>query len=294
MPSTSVAIRPNAAAERFGKLSFNVVEVTGAGRLYRAASVWTAGLGLGLPIRLPFVGSVGVCGAVEQMRMYLEVIPRELVDVMREPFESVTHRSGQVNDAASFESLHDAIVDAERVCASVLRDVVPENLLFIFGQTVQALLDTPIPAPPDPPLFYESDAVASNGNHEQGDGDNKGKPKHRAVVLCKLKHSDELEKFLFGKEKKGGHDTQRYEIAWSELQELKKRLGGFSEHSERPNVVAQRTGKGKLWPVRWSVVLCVAGCPASECNHTSIGTRVWNSLAIASILPTPRALASWP
>lgn len=170
------------------------------------------------------------------MRVYVEIVPRKLVDIVREPFEGITHRSGQVNDAAGFETLHDTIVDAERVCASVLREVVPENLLFVFGQTLQSLLDTPIAAPPEPPLLYESDAVADNGNHEKPDGDNESKAQHRAIVLCKLKYSDELEKLLVGKEKKGSHDTKRYEIAWSELQELKKCLGGFSEHIERPNV----------------------------------------------------------
>jgi hypothetical protein len=40
--------RPRAAVELLGKLSFNV-EVTGAARLYRAASVWTAGLDCSQP-----------------------------------------------------------------------------------------------------------------------------------------------------------------------------------------------------------------------------------------------------
>lgn len=147
--------------------------------------------------------------------MCVEIDPCELVDIVSEPFEGVTHRSGQVNDAAGFETLHDAIVDAERVCASVLREVIPENLLFVFGQTLQPLLDTPIAAPPEPPLLYESDAVANKGNHEKWDSDNEGKAQHRAIVLCKLKYSDELEKLLISKEKKGSHDTKRYEIPWS-------------------------------------------------------------------------------
>jgi hypothetical protein len=55
--------------------------------------------------------------------------------------------------------------------------------------------------------------------------------------LCKLKYPDELKKHLAGKKKNGGHDTECYEIAWCELQELKKRLGSFSDHIERPNVM---------------------------------------------------------
>lgn len=199
------------------------------------ASLSTDGLGNLLPPR-PLVGSVGVGSSIEKVLMFVEIIPGVLADVMREPFESIAHRSGQVNDAIGFESLHDAIVDAERICTGVLRDVEPQNLLFIFGQTLQSLCYAAIASPPEPPLLYEGDTVADNGHHKECSGDDKDKPKHRAVVLCKLKHSDELEKFFAGKEQEGGHDSKRYEVAWSELQELKKRLSGFSDHGKRPNV----------------------------------------------------------
>ena len=193
-------------------------------------------LGLALPIRLPLVGSISIGGSFEQMRVYVEVIPREIVDVMRAPLKHIAERCQSVNDSIGYETLNDAIIVAENIGTGLLRYVEPENLLFVFGQTMQSISYVPIETPLSPPPFCDGNSIGGNGDSEQSNGNNKGKPKHRAVVLCKLKHSDELEKFIAGKEKKGGHDTKRYEIAWSELQELKKRLRGFSDHDERPNI----------------------------------------------------------
>lgn len=95
-----------------------------------------------------------------------------------------------MNDAIGFEALNDAIVDAERVCTSVLCDVVSQNLLFIFGQSLQSLCYAKIAAPPEPPTPCETNEIVSSGHYEKRDADNKSKPKHRAIVLCKLKNSD--------------------------------------------------------------------------------------------------------
>ena len=110
-------------------------------------------MGLWLPIRLPFVSAVGVGGSFEQMRMYVEVIPREVADVMREPFEHISVRCRLVNDSVGYETLYDAIIVAEDIGASLLRNVEPENLLFIFGQAIQSIGYAPIEVSlPPPPL----------------------------------------------------------------------------------------------------------------------------------------------
>ena len=184
--------------------------------------------------------------------MYVEVIPREVADVMREPFKHIPERGRLVNDSIGYETLHDAIIVAEDIGASLFRNVEAENLLFIFGQTIQSIGYAPIEATLPPPTFHEGNSVAGHGNHKQGASNNEGKPKHRAVVLCKLKHSDELQKYLVGKEKNSRHDTKRYEITWSELQELKKRLYGVSDHIERPNAQIHRRCAASSCSVRWN------------------------------------------
>ena len=62
--------RPRAAVELLGKLSFNV-EVTGAARLYRAASVWTAGLGV--HGKLARFNSIGIAILIAQLTVTIAI-----------------------------------------------------------------------------------------------------------------------------------------------------------------------------------------------------------------------------
>lgn len=196
----------------------------------------TAGLGLALPIRGLFVGSIGICRSIEQVRMHMEIIPRDVADVMRKTIKHIAERGRTINDSLGYEFLYDAVVDAERVDASLLRKAVPKNLLFIFAQTIQSIGYAPIEFATSPFPFDGRYEVCRDGHGEERDGNHERKTEHRAVVLCKLRHADELEKFLSGKEKNGSHDTKSYQVAWCELEELKKRLCGFSKHIEMPNV----------------------------------------------------------
>ena len=62
-------------------------------------------------------------------------------------------------------------------------------------------------------------------------------PKHRAIVLCKLRHTDALKELAIRKNEDACHYAERYQIAWSELQELKKRFGDFGrDHFKVPDV----------------------------------------------------------
>jgi hypothetical protein len=73
-----------------------------------------------------------------------------------------------------------------------------------------------IPHPPDDfygPIYTEKDT-----------GRDKGKADPRAVVLCKLLHSEGLEERFRGKQKHSSNDGDCYQITWSELQELKSSL----------------------------------------------------------------------
>ena len=180
------------------------------------------------------------------------------VNVMREPFKHISDRCRLINDSVRYETLYDAIIVAEDISASLLHNVEPENLFFIFGQTIQSLGYAPIETPCLSRSFDERNSVGDHGNGEQRNSNYKGKPKHRAVVLCKLKNSNELEKVLAGKENNGSHDTKCYDIAWSELQELKESLGGFSKHIERPNVRAKRATAAGRQARADENVLCTA------------------------------------
>lgn len=68
-----------------------------------------------------------------------------------------------------------------------------------------------------PPLFDEAEHITGHGDNEKRNGDNKGKPKHRAVILCKIRHPNLLKELAIWKNEGGGHYAERYEIAWREL-----------------------------------------------------------------------------
>ena len=167
----------------------------------------------------------------------MEIIPSEVANVMREPLKDIAERCGLINDAVGFESLHDAVFNAEHIGASIVGDVEPENLLFIFGQTIQSLGYAPIDAPMPPPFINERNYVGEQRDNKERNGNNKGKPKNRAIVLCKLRYANTLKELGTWKEKGGRHYPERYEITWSELQKLKECLGDLGgDHFKRPNV----------------------------------------------------------
>ena len=65
--------------------------------------------------------------------MHVEVIPSDVANVMREPIKHIPERSRTIDDSLGYEFLNDAIINSESIGARLLREVVPENLLFIFG-----------------------------------------------------------------------------------------------------------------------------------------------------------------
>lgn len=177
--------------------------------------------------------------------IYVEIIPREVADVMRKSFNEISDSGGSVNNPIGYETLYDAIIVAEDVGSRLMRYVEPENLLFIFGKTIQSIGYAPIEDPLTPPALDEVYSVDSNGNSKKGTGGNQSKAKNRAIILCKLKSSNELEKFLSGKEKACGHNAKCYEITWRELQDLKKYLRDFHHH-KAPAFVDADTKRNNL------------------------------------------------
>jgi len=172
------------------------------------------------------------------MWIYVEIIPREVADVMREPFKNITERSGLENNAIGFKSLNDAIFNAEHIGSRILGEVKAENLLFIFGQTMESIGYVPIELSPPPPFFDEADYIGGNRDNKKRHGDNKGKAENRAIILCKLCNADLLKELATWEKEDSRHNAERYEITWREFQELKKRLGDFGgDHLKLPNVM---------------------------------------------------------
>ncbi|GAB5605379.1 hypothetical protein TK5_14590 [Sideroxyarcus sp. TK5] len=168
--------------------------------------------------------------------MYVEIIPCEVANVMREPFKNITERGRLENDAIGFESLNDAIFNAKHIGSRILGKVKAENLLFIFGQTMESIGYAPIEISPSSPFFYKVDYIGGNRDDKKRHGDNKGKAENRPIILCKLRNADLFKELATWKKKDSSHNSERYEITWRELQELKKRLCDFGgDHLKLPN-----------------------------------------------------------
>jgi hypothetical protein len=194
-----------------------------------------------LKISRPFVGSTNFGFPDQQVLMFVEVIPREVTDVVRKTLNNITNRGGLIDDAFGYETLNHAVIEAENVGTSLVGYVKTENLLFIFGQTIQSLRYSPIEVPFYTQFLDGVDDLYCHGHNKHCARDNQGQPQARAVVLCKLKHANELELFLAGKEKKGGYGTKSYQITWGELQDLKKRLcGSFGKHKTPKSIKHKR------------------------------------------------------
>ena len=147
----------------------------------------------------------------------MEIVPSEFTDVVREPIQHISEGGRSIDDAIGYETLHDAVIDAENVSASLLGHVEPENLLFIFGQTMQSLGYAPIELPMTPPPSNECEYVDRNRNSEEDGRDNKSKPKSRTIVLGKLKNANALEDLIVNEKQEGGYDPKCYEITWRKL-----------------------------------------------------------------------------
>lgn len=80
-------------------------------------------------------------GAFEQVRMYVEIIPRHLTDVIRKPVDHISDLGNSMDDAYGCQTIHDAIINAEAVASSIADDVMPQNLLLVLAEDVQALRD---------------------------------------------------------------------------------------------------------------------------------------------------------
>jgi hypothetical protein len=172
------------------------------------------------PIPLPLVCSVGICCTFEHPRVFVEIIPRQLIDVVTKTFEQVSVTGRPINDAFGCESIHDAIICAKGVGLALLGQVIPENLFFFFGETVKALDQA----------FFEFNAAHkipyNSGNFyapiysDEGERSYESNAEPLAIILCKLIDTEGLGSLLGYKEKSSTKYTDCYQISWSELQRL--------------------------------------------------------------------------
>lgn len=168
--------------------------------------------------------------------IYIEIIPREITNVVREPFKHRSHIRRTIDDTCGYKTLDDAIVNSENVGLGLFGNVVPENLFFVFGKTIEAFYRVQTELPILPPPFDEFGDFKGHCDSKKCSSENKHHADNRAVIFCKVVNADIFCEPFWAEKKKGSGPTERYEISWRELQEFKNVLDNCSHILLAPNV----------------------------------------------------------
>jgi len=179
-----------------------------------------------------FIGSRKSRRPIKKVLIYVEIIPGEIADVVSKPIKDMSHLGRLANDAIGYELLRDAIANAQVVSSRLLQEIIPENLLFVFGQTVQSLQCALREFADQYSVSYPAQDCYGPIYSEQDADDNQEQGEMRAIILCKLINAKELEPLIGSENKKGGDNSKRYEITWCEFQEIQKRLDVTISHAD--------------------------------------------------------------
>lgn len=179
-------------------------------------------------VRVGATASAAPAAAFKQRLVFVDLLPRHLADVVGEPGLELSKLGSQPDDSIGYETLHDAVLEAQRLGSSLAFYVPAENILFIFGQRTKALCDAqallPVAAHPREPVEN------GLGHHGKlgGQRGEKPHPQSRAMVFCKLRHPESFAQLLAaqddGCEKEHGEKADYSLLTWGELDKLKHRL----------------------------------------------------------------------
>jgi hypothetical protein len=191
---------------------------------------------LGCWSKCPSIASVCVGGSMQQSLILVEVIPSIIADVVGKSHVSTADVCGTMNDTIGCESIYDAIINAQHIGARLLGNVKPQNLLFVFGETVQSLQSALRKFADERLVAYPADDCYGAIYTEKDARKYEGEKEMWAIVLCKLNTSELLEPAFGTEKKKGCNDAERYEITWRELQNIQQDFGEICAHgAKQPN-----------------------------------------------------------
>lgn len=175
-----------------------------------------------LPVSpLSFISPVSIGLPFEKPRVYVEIIPSKFRDIVSESFKHVPHLCRAIDDMCGYQTLDAAIVNSELIGTRLLRYVIPENLLFIFCESVESFNDFLFDFPFEDEFLDESTSFKKHGDYPNAKRSQECCADPRAVVFCKIKRSNSFEEFFGAEKKKSTEKGNRYEVTWGELQELK-------------------------------------------------------------------------
>lgn len=166
------------------------------------------------------VSKCDFCVSREQGLVCIEIIPHDLIDVVSHSIRITSTINHPLDDSTGFETYDDTIIGSKGVGLSLLANVKPENLLFLFSERIQFLkngffsycLANDIPY--NPHDFYGADGCQDGACGKQDDSE------PRAVVLCKINNSDIGKEIFGGEQKYRAEDHDCYQVSWGQLNEI--------------------------------------------------------------------------
>lgn len=164
------------------------------------------------------VGAVSISRPNKQIRMFVEVFPREILDVIAEPLKHVSDLGGSINDSCGYKTLHDAIIDTQGVRSRLLRYVKPENLLFVFVESLEALYRFPLDAADVEEGHSEHGKPTCDGHDDNAARNQEYSPDVRAKLLIKVVQPEFGDPFGWSEQVESTGYGDNCEIPWSELQ----------------------------------------------------------------------------
>lgn len=174
-----------------------------------------------LPWKHWFVGSGDIRCPFKQKRILVNVLPRTITNIVREKFKLNADVCSLYNDAFGYETLDDAITEIEDVCSRLIVHVKPDNLFFIFGQTVEALNDAFVEHTTPNESFDPFCRLYCDCNNANCEYKDKAYSEPLAIVLCKLKNTEIFKGDFWAEKKKSYSDTEWYAVTWSEFDKIK-------------------------------------------------------------------------
>jgi hypothetical protein len=130
------------------------------------------------------------------------------MNVVRKSHNSVANICRLKNDAISYESLNDAIINAQHIGASLLDKVKPENLFFIFGQTVQSLQSAMREFADKHLVTYPTEDCYAPVYTEKDACKNKYAKDICAIMRCKIINAESLQPRIGTKQEKAGDNAK--------------------------------------------------------------------------------------
>lgn len=184
--------------------------------------------------RLWAVSPVGVRRPDQEGFVSIEIIPREVANIVVHTEAQADSRAG-IDDACGYETLDDAIRDAEAIGFRLLGYVEPENLLFTFSECTEVLrrflyrflIKNRVP--------YSPDDLFAPISKAQCDAYNKRHAKPRALILCKVRDAKVFQSPIWAEQKKGGECGDCYEVSWGEIQKLQEHIKDTVPHDVPPS-----------------------------------------------------------